>query len=51
MYCERFGELNLQAGPDRRSAALADGGRACLKYFGQSSFAHFALAGARNAVP
>src|SRR5947209_17880075 len=31
MYCERFGELNLQTGADRRSAALGGGGRACLK--------------------
>jgi aryl-alcohol dehydrogenase len=50
MYCERFGQLNLQAGPDQRSAALAGGGRAFLGYFGQSSFAHYALASERNAV-
>jgi aryl-alcohol dehydrogenase len=51
MYCERFNELNLQTRPDPRwSALLADGGRAALKYFGQSSFAHLALAGERNTV-
>jgi aryl-alcohol dehydrogenase len=50
MYCERFNELNFQTRPDQRSAPLADGGRAFLKYFGQSSFAHLALAGERNTV-
>src|SRR5262249_45607465 len=51
MYCERFNELNLQTPPDPRcTAPLANGGHAALKYFGQSSFAHFALAGERNAV-
>ncbi len=51
MYCERFIELNLQTRPDPRwTAPLADGGRAALKYFGQSSFAHLALAGERNTV-
>jgi aryl-alcohol dehydrogenase len=50
MYCERFNELNFQAGPGRRSAPLTDGSHAFLSYFGQSSFAHLALAGERNAV-
>ncbi len=50
MYCDRFNELNLQTRPDTRSARLTDGGRAFLKYFGQSSFAHFALANERNTV-
>jgi aryl-alcohol dehydrogenase len=50
MYCERVNELNFQQGPDRRSAPLASGGRAFLKYFGQSSFAHLALASERNAI-
>jgi aryl-alcohol dehydrogenase len=50
-YCERFNELNLQTPPDPRcTAPLANGGHAVLKYFGQSSFAHFALAGERNTV-
>jgi aryl-alcohol dehydrogenase len=51
MYCDRFNELNLQTPPDPRcTAPLANGGHAVLKYFGQSSFAHFALAGERNTV-
>ena len=51
MYCERFSELNFQTLPDPRcTAPLANGGQAFLKYFGQSSFSHFALAGERNAV-
>src|SRR5262249_28484488 len=50
MYCERFNELNLQTGPDRRTAQLADGSQAFVKFFGQSSFAHFSLANERNAV-
>jgi aryl-alcohol dehydrogenase len=50
MYCERFNELNFQRSPDQRSAPLANGGHAYLKYFGQSSFAHLALASERNAV-
>src|SRR4051794_2098188 len=51
MYGERFNDLTLQTRPDQRcTAPLADGGRAALKYFGQSSFAHLALAGERNTV-
>src|SRR5262245_21181042 len=51
MYCERFNELNLQTRPDPRcTVPLAGGGHAVLKYFGQSSFAHFALANERNTV-
>src|SRR6516162_599476 len=50
MYCERFNELNFQTRADRKSAPLAHGGHAFLKYFGQSSFAYLALAGERNAV-
>ncbi len=46
MYCERFNELNLQAGRNLRTG----GNHAFLKYFGQSSFAHLALANERNAV-
>ena len=40
-YCERFLELNFQAGTNGRTAQLADGRRASIKYFGQSSFAHY----------
>lgn len=50
MYCDDYGLLNFQTRPDEVAAALADGGRATLKYFGQSSFAHHALADERNAV-
>ena len=50
MYCDRFMELNFQADPHRRTAQLAGGGRASLKYFGQSSFAHYAVASARGVV-
>lgn len=50
MYCEHFLELNFQAGKNGRTAQLADGRSAFIKYFGQSSFAHYALAGERNVV-
>jgi aryl-alcohol dehydrogenase len=49
-YCERFLELNFQAGTNGRTAALADGRHAFIKYFGQSSFAHYAVAGERSVV-
>jgi aryl-alcohol dehydrogenase len=49
-YCERFLELNFQAGTDGRTAQLADGRHASIKYFGQSSFAHYAVAGERSVV-
>jgi aryl-alcohol dehydrogenase len=49
-YCERFLELNFQGGADGRTAGLADGRRASIKYFGQSSFAHYAVAGERGVV-
>lgn len=49
-YCERFLELNVQAGTNGSTAQLADGRRASIKYFGQSSFAHFAIASARGVV-
>lgn len=49
-YCERFLELNFQTGTDRRTARLADGRRASIKSFGQSSFAHYAVAGERSVV-
>lgn len=49
-YCERFLELNFQAGPTGRTARLPDGRSASIKYFGQSSFAHYAVAGERGVV-
>ena len=50
MYCDHFTDLNLQTNLPGPTAGLANGERAHIKYFGQSSFAHFALAGDRNAV-
>ena len=50
MYCEHFLELNFQAGTNGRTAHLADGRRASIKYFGQSSFAHYAVASERSVV-
>jgi aryl-alcohol dehydrogenase len=49
-YCERFLELNFQAGTNRRTARLADGRCASINYFGQSSFAHYAVASERGVV-
>jgi aryl-alcohol dehydrogenase len=49
-YCERFLELNFQASTTGRTARLPDGRSVSIKYFGQSSFAHHALAGERNVV-
>ena len=49
-YCERFLELNFQAGTNGRTAQLADGRRASIKYFGQSSFAHYAVVSERSVV-
>ena len=50
MYCERFDELNLLTAPQGATARLNDGATARIKYFGQSSFALYALAWERNAV-
>lgn len=50
MYCERFRELNFQASPDGGTAKLADGRRVFVKYFGQSSFAHYSVASERSVV-
>jgi len=50
MYCERFNELNFQTNPQGPTARLAEGRGAYIKYFGQSSFAQYALAGERNTV-
>ncbi|MBW9051063.1 NAD(P)-dependent alcohol dehydrogenase [Rhizobium mesosinicum] len=50
MYCEHFTDLNFQTDPAERAAKLSDGTSAALRYFGQSSFAHYALASERNTV-
>jgi aryl-alcohol dehydrogenase len=50
MYCERGAELNFQVDPNGPKAEVTGGGKAFLKFFGQSSFAHHALASERNAV-
>ncbi|MBO9708039.1 MAG: NAD(P)-dependent alcohol dehydrogenase [Caulobacter sp.] len=50
MYCDHFNALNFQTDPDGPRARLDDGAQAYLKYFGQSSFGQYALAGERNAV-
>jgi aryl-alcohol dehydrogenase len=49
MYCERGDELNFQVDPNGPKAEVTGGGKAFLKFFGQSSFAHHALASERNA--
>lgn len=49
-YCERFFELNFQAGPTVRTAKLANGRDVSIKYFGQSSFAHYSIASERSVV-
>jgi aryl-alcohol dehydrogenase len=49
-YCEHFLELNFQAGMNGRTVQLRDGRRASIKYFGQSSFAHHAVASERSVV-
>jgi aryl-alcohol dehydrogenase len=50
MYCERLAELNFQLDPRGTKAEIVGGGQAMLRFFGQSSFAHHALAFERNAV-
>lgn len=50
MYCDAFNALNFQTDGNGPVATLADGATARIKYFGQSSFAGYALAGERNAV-
>jgi aryl-alcohol dehydrogenase len=50
MYCEHFNELNFQTNKNGPAAVINGDGRAYIKYFGQSSFAHFALASERNTV-
>jgi aryl-alcohol dehydrogenase len=49
MYCDNFTALNFQTDPQGRRAKRGHG-EAYLKYFGQSSFAHYALANERNTV-
>ncbi|MBD8873669.1 NAD(P)-dependent alcohol dehydrogenase [Rhodanobacter sp. DHB23] len=49
MYCDNFAALNFQTDPHGRRAKRTHG-EAHLKYFGQSSFAHYALANERNTV-
>jgi len=50
MYCEAMPALNLMAEPTGPVAMLSDGTGARIKFFGQSSFAHHALAHERNTV-
>jgi aryl-alcohol dehydrogenase len=50
MYCDHFTDLNLQTDINGLTAGFGNGERVHIKYFGQSSFAHLALAGERNAV-
>ena len=50
MYCAHFDALNLQTEPHGPVARLSDGKDARIGYFGQSSFAHYALANERNTV-
>jgi aryl-alcohol dehydrogenase len=50
MYCDSFNELNFQTDPAASTALLADGARASLRYFGQSSFGHHAIAHQRNTI-
>ncbi|GAA1515593.1 alcohol dehydrogenase catalytic domain-containing protein [Nocardioides humi] len=51
-YCARFRELNAVGTPPDGSAAARDsaGGAVGTRWFGQSSFASYAVATARNAV-
>jgi aryl-alcohol dehydrogenase len=50
MYCEHYPDLNFQTNPEGLRASVLNGGHAYLKYFGQSSFAGYALASERNAI-
>lgn len=50
MYCDHFNELNFQTDAHAVGARLSDDKSAALRYFGQSSFGHHALASERNAV-
>lgn len=48
--CERFSERNFQGIPKGSTARLGDGRAVFIRYFGQSSFAHHALASERCVV-
>ena len=50
MYCDQFFALNFQADPDGPHAEREHGGRARLGYFGQSSFAHYAVVNQRSTI-
>lgn len=51
-YCDRFAELNLFGGRAENAARFTDaaGGALAPRWFGQSSFAEYAMVPARNAV-
>ncbi|MGW1140166.1 NAD(P)-dependent alcohol dehydrogenase [Streptomyces zhihengii] len=52
-HCDSFASLNLFGGRDEHPRRLTDatGGALAPRFFGQSSFAAYALVTARNAVP
>ncbi len=50
MYCDHFSQLNFQTDPEGPVARLNDGATARLEFFGQSSFAEYALAHERNTI-
>lgn len=50
MYCDHYPDLNFQTNSDGPRASVLNGGQAYIKYFGQSSFAGYALASDRNAI-
>jgi aryl-alcohol dehydrogenase len=51
-YCDSFASLNLFGGREENAARFTDalGGRLAPRWFGQSSFAEYAMVPARNAV-
>ncbi|MFJ6572729.1 NAD(P)-dependent alcohol dehydrogenase [Streptomyces sp. NPDC091292] len=51
-YCDSFASLNLFGGREEKPARLTDaaGGELAPRWFGQSSFAEYAVVAARNAV-
>ncbi|MFD4798296.1 NAD(P)-dependent alcohol dehydrogenase [Streptomyces anulatus] len=52
-YCDRFAALNLFGGRTENAARFTDGAGKALapRWFGQSSFAEYAMVPARNVVP
>lgn len=50
MYCDHFSRLNFQTDPEGPVARLEDGATARIEFFGQSSFAEYALAHERNTI-